>query len=357
MVDEGDKREQASTQYVLKRGLAPLAFALLGDAVRSPRRMLSALRLAWSMGTASGRRIMHIAYLAEACVVRRWANDAGAEHLHAHFATNSAEVVMLARALGAPPYSFTAHGSDIWDRPAEVGLPLTVRNASFVAAVCSFGRSQIFKWIDHSLWSRVHVVPCGLERAYGRDVQPVSSPGRLLCVGRLAKEKGQLLLLEAVRLLVDGGIPVEVVMAGDGPMRPQLESVIAKCRLNAHVRLTGALDAQGIEDELGAARALVVPSLSEGLPVVIMEAMAAGRPAIAPFLGGIPELVTHALNGWLYPAGDASALAAAMQAALSTSDEDVRRMGEAAQTAVWARHNVDDAASKLSALFDVSSTR
>jgi glycosyltransferase involved in cell wall biosynthesis len=331
--------------------------ALLTEAIRSPRGMLRALALAWRMGTLSGRRVVQLAYVAEACVVRRWASEASVEHLHAHFATNSAEVVMLARALGAPPYSFTAHGSDIGDRPAQVGLSLTVAHAAFVATVCSFGRSQVFKWVDPALWTRVHVVGCGLERGYARDMPPVSNTGPLLCIGRLSKEKGQLVLLQAVRLLSDAGERVDVVLAGDGPMRSQLQTTIGELRLESQVRLAGALDGPAVEEALRSARALVVPSLSEGLPVVIMEAFAAGRPVIAPFLGGIPELVTHGLNGWLYPAGDAALLAAAMRQALHASETQLRHMGRAARDAVWAAHDVDDAARKLNKLFRVSACR
>jgi glycosyltransferase involved in cell wall biosynthesis len=354
VVDVIDKRERSSTRYVLERGLSSLMLALLTEATRSPRGMLRALGLAWRMGTLSGRRLIHLAYLAEACVLRRWASEAGAEHLHAHFATNSAEVVMLARALGAPQYSFTAHGSDIGDRPAQVGLPLTVAHAAFVTTVCSFGRSQIFKWVDPALWGRVHVIGCGLERGYGRDMAPASNTGPLLCIGRLSKEKGQLVLLHAVRQLSDAGERVDVVVAGDGPMRSELQAMIGELRLESHVRLAGVLDGPAVQDALRSARALVVPSLSEGLPVVIMEAFAAGRPVIAPFLGGIPELVTDGLNGWLYPAGDAALLAAAMRRALHASETELRRMGSAARDAVWAAHDVDEAARKLNDLFRAS---
>lgn len=353
LVDPQDRLEQSRTRYVLARGALGLAAALLFDLLRSPVRLMKAARLALHMAADSERPWpIHLAYLAEACVVRQWAAQAGVEHMHAHFATNPAEIVMLARALGGPSYSFTAHGSDIMDRPAQVGLPLTVERAAFVVAVCSFGRSQIFKWVPHALWDRVRVIRCGLDPGYGSDTPPATGQcRRLLCIGRLSKEKGQLLLIGAAKLLAEAKVDFEIVLAGDGPMRRELEALIAQLQLDRCIHITGWLDAAGIDQKLRHARALVVPSLSEGLPVVLMEAMAAGRPTVAPYLAGIPELVKDGRNGWLFPAGDISALAAAMQACLLAGDDELLRMADAARADVWRVHDIDAEVAKLEDLF------
>lgn len=352
LVDAQDVEERARTRYVLQRGAVGLAGALLRQALRSPASLWRATRLALKMARESERPWpLHLAYLAEACVVRAWAAGAGATHLHAHFATNSAEVAMLAQALDGPRYSFTAHGSDIMDRPAQVGLPHTVGRSAFTVAVCSFGRGQIYRWVPQALWERVHVVRCGLQPGYGSDSAPATASRRLLCIGRLSKEKGQLLLVEAARRLADAGIDFEIVLAGDGPMRPTVEALIAKLNLRDRIRITGWLDAAGVQSELKQARALVVPSLSEGLPVVIMEAMATARPVVAPFLAGIPELVKPGRNGWLFPVGDTAGMADAMQACLSATPDECMGMGEAARADVWAAHDVDVEAGKLAALF------
>lgn len=353
LADLQDRSERELTRYVLAGGAAGLGVALVMNMLRAPRLMWHAAKLAWHMAADSERPWpVHLVYLAEACVVRRWAAQAKVTHLHAHFATNSAEVAMLVNALGGPPYSFTAHGSDIMDRPAQAGLPLTVGHAAFVVAVCSFGRSQIFKWVPHTLWDRVQVVRCGLQPGYGSDSPSATQQRRcLLCIGRLSKEKGQLLLVYAAKLLVDAGVDFEIVLAGDGPMRGEVEALTTRLQLSGRIRITGWLDAAGIEQQLHLARVLVVPSLSEGLPVAIMEAMAAGRPVIAPYLAGIPELVQGDRNGWLFPAGDAAALALAMRACLLTGDDELRRMTESARIDVWSAHNVDTEAGKLADLF------
>jgi colanic acid/amylovoran biosynthesis glycosyltransferase len=357
LVDEADRQERALTRYILKDGMFRLVRAVLRAALGTPAKLFSTACLAMRMAKGSDRSLpVHLAYLAEACVVVQWLADSNTEHLHAHFATNPAEVAMLVSALGGPRYSFTAHGSDIMDRPAQMGLNEKVGRAAFVVAVCSFGRSQIFRWVPYELWNRVTVVRCGLEQGYGDDALPlVNRAARLVCVGRLSKEKGQLLLVEAAFQIVASGRAIEIVLAGDGPMRFEVEALVARKGLEAHIRITGWLDSQAVRNELQQARAVVVPSLSEGLPVAIMEAMAHHLPVIAPYLAGIPELVTHGETGWLFPAGDVAALTEAIQACLDTPPLAMVTMGKAAHREVWMAHDVDVEACKLAALFTQSS--
>lgn len=357
LVDDADRQEQSHTRYVLAAGATGLLRALMRTAIRSPRLIARAAKLSWRMFRQSERSLAkHLASLGEACLVRDWAVEAGCHHLHAHFATNSAEVAMLAHALGGPRYSFTAHGSDIMDRPGQVGLPMTVGNAAFAVAVSSFGRSQIFRWIPFEQWGRVHVVGCGLEPDYASGGSAIGQvPRRLLCIGRLSKEKGQILLLQAARQLAQAGVAFDLVLAGDGPMRAEIERLIARFGLSDRVVITSWLDAAGIKHELAMARALVVPSLSEGLPIVIMEAMASRRPVVAPYLAGIPELVQNGRTGWLFPPGDIESLASAMRSCLEAFETDLSKMGEVARNDVFAAHDIQIEVRKLIKLFENTS--
>jgi glycosyltransferase involved in cell wall biosynthesis len=347
--DEDDRIEQAQTIYVLQRGALKLAAEIVLQFFTSPLQLLRAFALALRLARASDRSVaVHLAYLAEACFLRRRATELKLDHLHAHFATNPAAVGLLTRTLGGPPFSFTAHGSDIMDRPAQVGLAEKVGGASFGAAVCSFGRTQIFRWIPTALWDKVKVVRCGLEPGYGAGSTPPKARQRaIVCVGRLAPEKGQLLLIQAICRMKARGIRVEATLVGDGPLRGEIERSIAASNLLDQVRLTGSLDAAGVRRELLAARALVVSSLSEGLPIVIMEAMAHRRPVIAPFLAGIPELVSSERTGWLYPASDVDALCCAIQACLDATEHQLAVMGDEACRQVWLSHDVDVQARNL----------
>jgi colanic acid/amylovoran biosynthesis glycosyltransferase len=353
LVDADDRAERELTRYLLQKGAVMLLLALIKSAFSAPIYFLNAFALTVRMSRGSDRNLaVHLAYLAEACLLKRWLTQTSVAHLHAHFATNPAEVASLLRALGGPPYSFTGHGSDITDRPTQMALALKVRHSAFVAAVCSFGRSQFMLWTAYEDWEKLKIVRCGLQADYGHKSDPVAANHwRLLCIGRLSKEKGQLLLIEAAARLHAQGTLVEITLVGDGPMRNEVEQKIEHYGLQEHVRLTGWLDAQAIENELRQARALVVSSISEGLPVVITEAMANRRPVIAPYLSGIPELVVHGETGWLVPAGDVQLLADAMQLCLQTPVEVLARMGETARLRVLERHNIDTEAGKLSVLF------
>lgn len=348
-----DHLEQTRTRYVLRGGATPLLFAFLRILITRPTRLLRAIGLVWKISRQADRPLpVHLIYLLEACRVMLWLRAEKTEHLHAHFGTNSAEVAMLVHELGGPRWSFTAHGPEEFDKAKSIALPEKIRRADFVVAVSSFGRSQLFRNVSHEHWQKIHVVHCGIEPAFhkGAPNQPGDSR-RLICVGRLCEQKGQSLLIEAARQLSERGTRFELVLAGDGEMRGELEALIARYKLQNLVRITGWITSDQVREEILAAHAMVLPSFAEGLPVVIMEAMALARPVISTFVAGIPELVRLKEHGWLVPAGDTAALVSAMQACLEASPEMISKMGKAARAQVLERHDVDKEASKLIELF------
>lgn len=353
IADPLDAAERTRTRYLLQSGALVLLLGLARAAIVNSGRFWNAARLMSAMRRKSGRGLLpHLAYLAEACTLVRWLEAEGITHLHAHFGTNPAEVAMLARELGGPPYSFTVHGPEEFDKPDALGLGEKGQRAAFVVAISSFGRSQLYRWLPMAHWPKVKVVHCGLERAFHEGAPTAASVApRLVCVGRLCEQKGQLLLVQALHRLVARGMPVELVLAGDGEMRSEIEALVDRLGVQAHVRITGWIGSEQVRDELLAARALVLPSFAEGLPVVIMEAMALRRPVITTFIAGIPELVRDVDNGWLVPAGDVVQLAQAMEACLQASPEELERRGAAAQARVLSRHDVTQEAAKLAALF------
>lgn len=348
--DEEDREEQKRTQYVLRRGVRGLVLPTLRALLRSPSRFFAAAALAIKMSRNSDRPLpYHLIYVAEASRILRWLADFGSLRLHAHFGTNSAEVAMLVHALGGPPYSFTVHGPDEFLRP--IGLEEKIRRSAFVVAISNFGRSQLFLRSRHADWPKIKIVHCGLEESFHQAAPQTLGPPRLVCVGRLCEAKGQLLLIEAVALLAAKGVSFELVLAGDGPIRQEIEELIQKRGLGERVRITGWISSIQVREEILAARALVLPSFAEGLPVVIMEAMALRRPVLSTYVAGIPELVRHGQEGWLFPAGAVRELAEAMEACLASSVDDLRRLGDAAQRRVLVRHSGDTEAGKLAELF------
>lgn len=360
LADEKDLVERKCTRYVLRASAATLLFAVLCTLVKRPIRWFRALRMAHRMSRTSERPLhVHLAYLAEACRIESWLRETGTQHLHAHFGTNSAEVAMLVHILGGPPWSFTAHGIETFDNPKLVGLTEKVLRCAFVVAVSSYGRAQLYRSVEPRFWPKVHLVHCGVDPTF-REVPPDARevvPRRLVCVGRLSPEKGHLILLKAAQQLAAQGIDFQLILAGDGEMRPQLERQITQYNLSEKIKITGWISGARVREEILASRALVLPSLGEGLPVVLMEAMALHRPVIATFISGIPELVRVGEDGWLVPASDADALARALRVCLEAPADLIGRMGEAAHKRVLERHDVDVEAIKLRGLFQNCDTR
>ena len=350
--DEEDVRERALTRYVLKKGAIAIGMDVLRMVFKRPGRFLKALALACKIGMRSDRPLpLHLIYLAEACRIVPWMETYGACHLHAHFGTNSSEVAMLANILGGPSYSVTVHGPEEFDKPEFLWLGEKIRRSAFVVAVSSFGRSQLFRWASYADWPKVQVVHCGIDPAFHAvSTRLIPATPRLVCVGRLCEQKGHMLLVSAVQMLVAKGIPVHVVLAGDGELRGAIETLIAQYKLQANISITGWINGDQVREEILSARALVLPSFAEGLPVVIMEAMALRRPVLSTFIGGIPELVRTGETGWLFPAGDVNELAKALESCLAAAPEQLQVMGEAGYQRVLARHAVDTEAAKLAHL-------
>jgi colanic acid/amylovoran biosynthesis glycosyltransferase len=353
LVDEADHAELKRTRVVLDQGLGTLLSRLLRVALTRPRRFGLALALAGKWGCSSDRGLVrHLAYLAEACVLLQWFADASVAHVHAHFGSNSTAVAALCHVLGGPTYSFTVHGPDEFDQVKAIGLVEKIHRAAFVVTISSFSRSQLYRWCDASQWSKIQVVHCGLDHEF---LPPVPSPipiaPRFVCVGRLCASKGQLLLIEAVHQLVTEGLAVQLVLVGDGELRPAIEALIVRLQLQDHIEITGWADTLTVRKHLLAARAMVLPSFAEGLPVVIMEALAMGRPVITTYIAGIPELVESGVCGWLVPAGSIEALTAALRAALKAPIEQLEAMGQIGADRVFQYHHGAIEAAKLVKLF------
>jgi glycosyltransferase involved in cell wall biosynthesis len=227
-----------------------------------------------------------------------------------------------------------------------------IARAAFVVAVSEYGRSQLYRWSAYPDWHKIHVVHCGVDASFLTGEPPeLADTARLVCVGRLAEQKGQLLLIEAASRLKRDGVRFEIILVGDGGMREEIESQIARHGLSEQVRITGWKTNTEVRDEILASRAMILPSFAEGLPVVVMEALALRRPVISTYVAGIPELVDVAKCGYLVPAGSVEELARAMKEVLGTSVEVLRAMGREGARRVAERHDACVEARKLSRLF------
>jgi len=355
LLNPADREELGATRLVLGAGASALAGAALRALARRPLRSLSALRAALAAGLRSDRGLLrHVFYFVEACLVREWTEAWGAHHLHAHFGTNSTMVALLCQRLGGPGYSFTVHGPEEFDDPEGLSLPAKIREARFVVAVSEFGRSQLYRSCggDPPQREKVRVVRCGVDDALLDEKQaPFPAGRRIVCIGRLCEDKAQWLLVEAAALLAGTHAPFEIAIVGEGPLRGELEARIARHGLGERVRLLGGLAEDEVKQQIRASRALVLPSFAEGLPVVIMEALALGRPVLSTWVAGIPELVEPEVTGWLVAPGSVSQLAEALAHVFEVGDEELAALGRRGAERVARRHDARREAELLAASF------
>ncbi|MBY6004054.1 glycosyltransferase [Salipiger bermudensis] len=348
LVGPEQRDEHASTFKVIAAARNPLRLlkAHLRFALR-PARYLGALRLAWQTAPKGFKgRLYNLIYFLEAAVLADRLKREGVEHLHNHIAKASCTVAMLASELSDIPYSFTIHGPDIFFEPQHWRIDEKTARARFVACISEYCRSQLMCFADAAHWDKLHIVHCGID-----PVRYDTAPHKgqtLLFVGRMAGVKGVPILLDAVASLKARLPQLRLALIGDGPERAALE---ARARaLGETVTFLGYRSQSEVAEALAQSDVFVLPSFAEGVPVVLMEAMAAGVPVVATQIAGIPELVTQWENGVLVPPGDATALAEAIAQLLASADQR-RVMGSVGRATVEAEFNIHIEAARLSHLF------
>jgi glycosyltransferase involved in cell wall biosynthesis len=347
-----DEQELASTTTLVPpRRRDVLAAALLG--LRHAGATWTVIRDAMR-ASAGGIRgaLWQLFYVAEALLLARELRRRGIDHVHAHFANVASDVARLAtafdRASGRPgaTWSFTMHGPTEFADVQRFGLATKAAEADLVVCISDYARSQLMALIPESRWDRLAVVHCGIDPSrFTPAARPVDRAAHVLCVGRLVPEKGQALLVEAVALLAERGVDVRLTLVGDGPSRPAIEALAGPS-----VTLTGAIGQDDILRHYQEADIFCLPSFAEGVPVVLMEAMATGLPVVTTRITGVPELVEDGVSGVLVPPGRVDLLADALQK-LASDPELRRRFGDAGRAAVVAGFDADRSAAQLRELF------
>jgi colanic acid/amylovoran biosynthesis glycosyltransferase len=353
LVDPMDIQERDRTSYLLTGNQSGLIGSFIKEFVVNPRGLFRGLTTAYRLWRDAGEGfVRHAAYLLEAVSLRQRMAAAQLQHVHVHFGTNAATVAMLSLAMGGGTYSFTAHGPDEFMDPARSRYDLLVHHSAFVAAISNFCRVQLARIAGMECWDKIEIVPCALDlREFPKGPENADRSQHLVCIGRLCPQKAQTLFPDAVEPLSDEFPGLKVVLVGDGETRAEIELKIAEKGLQKHFEFLGWCSNEEVRARLMGARAMLLPSFAEGLPVSIMEAFALRTPVISTYIAGIPELVDSSC-GWIIPAGDVSALTASIRSCLTTEDQALNSMGDIGRSRVEARHDVRRSAALLRDCFE-----
>jgi colanic acid/amylovoran biosynthesis glycosyltransferase len=329
-------------------------------AVRSPRHYLSTLRLALRLAPRGLKgRLWQLFYFIESVVVWSECREREIRHIHVHLANAAADVGLLATHLGSATepeqawsWSFTMHGPTEFFDLRHFRLAEKLQSARFVVCISNFARSQLMALSEPGTWDRLHVVHVGIPVGQFTRSRPIAPDPDLeiLYIGRLVPEKGQAVLLEAVALLKGRGRSVRVTLAGDGQLRGELEWLAGDLGIESQVSFLGAVGQEQLHDLYESAAIFCLPSFAEGVPVVLMEAMAMEVPAISTRIAGIPELIEDGHSGLLVAPGSLVELADSLEELLA--DPAFRRqLGSQGRAKVMGEFDAERSAKQLYELF------
>jgi glycosyltransferase involved in cell wall biosynthesis len=324
---------------------------------RSPRAFIEVLFRRLRAARGARNRLWQLFYFAEAVVLWHQCSRRGIRHIHAHMGNVASDAALIAAEIGsaATParpwsWSFTLHGPDELFETTHFRLAEKIRAATFVVCISDFTRSQLMRLSEPRAWDKLHVVHVGIPLDQFSPASPAdSSPqsSTILFIGRHVPQKGPAVLLRAARLLIDRGHSIDLVLAGDGPQRAELEQLACQLDLGSVARFPGAVGQDEIRGLYSAATAFCLPSFAEGVPCVLMEAMAMEVPVISTKIAGIPELIDDGRTGLLVSPGRADLLADALEAVLRLDSEARRKLTSAARETVLAEFDALASAQRL----------
>jgi glycosyltransferase involved in cell wall biosynthesis len=356
-INHDQTEELANTFFVLDEAKSPvhLLRCLAGQMIQAPGATFRALKLAWRTRAPGAKAALwQMFYFLEAVVLARHLREIGAKHLHNHFVDSSCTVAMLTSEMTSIPFSFTLHGPTELFEPAIWRLDEKIARAAFSVYISHFARSQGMLFSDPVHWDRMRIVHCGITPdIYGTKREGRTPDKTLLFVGRLAAVKGVVILLEAFARLRAAHPDAQLRLVGDGPERTRLEAQAQTLKLEEAVSFLGYLGQEDVIGELDKADMLVLPSFAEGVPVVLMEAMASRIPVVASRVAGVQELVEDGVSGYTLPPGDTDALTATLDTLLADSDKRTT-MGQAGRARVEAEFTIIQEAAWLGQLIEGS---
>ncbi len=341
-----ERDEQACTYYIKRHGLRGAVAAHLRGWLR-PASYLNGLAYALKLGGWNLKSILFgFFYFTEALMIARWMKNNHFEHLHVHFATAAANVGLVLKAFHPCTLSFTVHGPDEFYDAKGQWLSEKIAAVDFLVCIGRFARSQMMQLSPGRHWHKFEICPLGVDPDLfiPTSHKDTEDPFTILCVGRLTPAKGQRVLIEACRLMQDRKLDFRLVMVGAGPDEADLKARVMELGLAPLVEFTGPLNQDQVMKHYARADAFALPSFAEGIPVVLMEAMASGVPCVTTRITGIPELIRDGVDGLLVTPSDSNELADALEALMRDPElrQDLAREGRARVLAEYdLNHNVE----------------
>ncbi|WP_434555444.1 glycosyltransferase family 4 protein [Prochlorothrix hollandica] len=356
LVGTEQHQEFANTTYILPPKLWDLVRFNLSLLVTAPRRYVRAIKLAVSTAQPGLKGGLYQAfYFAEAGWLAQTLKARRIDHLHNHLADSSCTVALLASSLSHIPFSFTIHGPSIFFEPRRWRIDAKIQAARFVSCISYFCRSQCMLFSPAEAWPKLRIIHCGIVPEKFAPKTHTGTGHHLLYTGRLANAKGLPILIQSLPLLLAQDPQVHLTIIGDGSDRSALEAQVNALNLGSNVAFVGYKSQDEVRDYLQQADIFVLPSFAEGVPVSLMEAMAAGLPVVTTAIAGIGELVEDGHSGYLVKPGDPVGLAAKIWT-LMADPAQRQRLGDNGRQQVTAEFNLHREADKLSQIFQERSS-
>jgi colanic acid/amylovoran biosynthesis glycosyltransferase len=350
---ECERIEQSKVFYIKKASTRRIVSACLRTFVRRPRSTVAGFGRALRHAGIDVKRVaLWMGYFAEALILGDWLVERGFRHLHVHFATEVANVGYLASRIFDLKLSLTVHGPDEFYDVTRHVLTSKIEAASLICCISYFTRSQLMKITSSGQWQKFHVAKLGVDISEftPQPFRPTPEVFEILCIGRLVPAKGQHILLRAVEEISGLGHNVRLRLVGDGPDREGLQRYCAERRLTDRVILEGAVNQDRVRGFLQGADLFVLASFAEGVPVVLMEAMASEVACVSTNITGIPELIRDGIDGLLVPSSDEHALAVAIATLIDNPDYR-RRLAKAGRLRVADKFEMQKNVAQLRDLF------
>jgi len=345
-----EKEEWSRTFVVVSAGFWRWAAAHVQTLTKRPagylRGLASAVRLA---GWKPRRVLFHLFYFGEAVVAGHWMMEQGLEHFHVHF---SSTVGLLNTRVFPVSMSITIHGPAEFDDPAGFQMVEKLRAALFVCTISEYGRSQLKKHTPSEEWEKIEVAPLGVDASTfaARPFRENPSPFQILSVGKLTPQKGHHVLIEAIDILLRQGRDVRLGLVGEGPERPHVEREVASRELSQRVTMEGWRNQDEVRAMYAQTDVFALASFAEGVPVVLMEAMAMEIPCVATRITGIPELIRDGTDGLLVEPSDAAQLAEAIGRLMDHPALRLR-LGRSARQRVLEKYDLKRNTATLASIF------